>query len=372
MESFKMNKSEKDRNWLNMEKARLIKSIFYQHRLAVISLIIILMFSNTNAQITAFLSSPFEGEYSLLATFDHEYPIYSNSQGTILTYWGERIILAYDGHKGYDWALPKGSPVYAAADGIVTFAGQTEASICPSQNRRIAGGVLIEIEHTIGNSEFLTSYLHLERVLVNQGAGVSAGQIIAYSGQTGTCVGPHLHFELDKLVKGRWISVDPYGWQASFSDPWQLHPEGTASSYLWKQGRAPELFRESEYNINQNNIPVVVKKIRSIGVFDNLYPNNEFFEIEIPSRYRRNYVNLTGYSISNNFGEVFSFADGIRLEPNQTIRIYSGYGQNTTNTLYWQSPKELWGNSGFCLTIRDNYQHIIGTYRHKMPKSACR
>lgn len=337
-------------------------------RSLVITLLII-----SFAQSQQFLASPFIGDYSLLATFDHEYPIYNpNSQATILTYWGEQIKLAYDGHKGYDWALPKGTAVYAAADGIVTFAGRTRTSICPSENRRIAGGVLIEIEHSINNTEYLTSYLHLERVLVNEGTRVSSGQIIGYSGQTGTCVSPHLHFELDRLVAGHWISVDPYGWQASFNDPWQLHPDGTASSYMWKPEQAPELFRESNYHINQYNIPVVVKTIRSIGVLDSFYPNNEFFEIEIPSKYRRNYVDLTGYSISNNWSEVFKFNDGARVISGQIIRIYSGYGQNTTNTLYWQSPKELWGNNGFCLTIRDNYHHIIGTYRHKMPKSACR
>ncbi len=335
-------------------------------------ILILILSSSGFAQIYPFLASPFKGDYSLLATFDHEYPIYNpDSQGTILTYWGEQIMLAYDGHKGYDWALPTGTAIYAAATGIVTFAGSTEATICPSENRRIAGGVLIEIEHNINNTEYLTSYLHLERVLVTEGARVSKGQIIGYSGQTGTCVGPHLHFETDKLVSGRWIAVDPYGWQASFNDPWQLHPEGTASSNLWQQDQAPKLYRESNYHINQYNIPIVVKKIRSIGVFDNLYPNNEFFEIEIPSKYRRSFVDLTGYSISNNFGALFSFKDEARLEPNQTLRIYSGYGNNNGNTLYWNSPKELWGNSGFCLTIRDNFQQVIGTYRHKMPKTAC-
>jgi len=332
----------------------------------------IVISANALAQVYPFLASPFKGEYSLLATFDHEYPIYSGGRGSILTYWGEQIRLAYDGHKGYDWALPKGTAVYAAADGIVTFAGQSKPGICPSENRRIAGGIALQIKHSITNTNFMTTYLHLERVLVNTGSKVRKGQLIAYSGQTGTCVGPHLHFELDKQVAGHWLSVDPYGWQADFNDPWQLHPEGTASSYLWLSKQAPKLFRESNYHIDQYNIPIVVTKIRSIGVLDNYYPNNEFFEIEIPSKYRKSYVDLSGYSISNDRGEVFKFTDGYRLEQNQNIRIYSGYGQNTANELYWQSSHELWGNSGFCLTIRDNFHQVIGTYRHKMPKSACR
>lgn len=338
-------------------------------RIGIFLLFSTLAFSQTNT----FLTKPFVGEYSLLAIFDHEYPIYNAAnKGDILSFWGEHIKLAYDGHKGYDWDMPIGTAIYAAADGLVIFAGAKPATICPSENRRIRGGNQIEIEHNIGTDTYISSYLHLDRVLVTQGSTVSTGQLIGYSGQSGTCVGPHLHFELDKVLLGNRIALDPYGWQASFKDPWQAHPKGTASSYLWKPGQAPELFRESNYHVNQSNIPIVVVKIRSIGVFDDLYPNNEFVDIAIPTKYNKPFVDLSGYSISNNYGRVFKFDDGFGLEPNHSLRIYSGRGNNTPDTLFWNSKHEIWGNSGFCLTIRDNYQHIIGTYRHKMPKAYCR
>ncbi len=86
-------------------------------------------------------------------------------------------------HKGIDIAGPIGTPIMAAATGIVTFAGWNSGGY----------GNLVEIEHPDGS---LTRYAHNHRILVSAGQEVIQGQLIAEMGSTGNSTGPHLHFEL--------------------------------------------------------------------------------------------------------------------------------------------------------------------------------
>lgn len=89
-------------------------------------------------------------------------------------------------HKGMDLAAPKGKPIVAAADGVVTRA-------------RYSGGYgnCIKIKHKNG---FETTYAHLSRYApqLKAGAKVKKGQSIGFVGSTGRSTGPHLHFELTK------------------------------------------------------------------------------------------------------------------------------------------------------------------------------
>ena len=96
-------------------------------------------------------------------------------------------------HLGIDYAASTGSPVWAAADGIVTFAG-----------RRGANGNLVSLRHEGG---FETHYAHLWKI----GAGLKVGaklkqrQVLGFVGSTGRSTGPHLHFAIKRY--GRF--VDP-------------------------------------------------------------------------------------------------------------------------------------------------------------------
>jgi murein DD-endopeptidase MepM/ murein hydrolase activator NlpD len=85
-------------------------------------------------------------------------------------------------HEGIDFVAETGTPVVAAAAGIVI-----------TSERHPQYGNLVEIDH--GN-ELITRYAHASRVLVNQGALVKRGQKIAEVGTTGRSTGPHLHFEV--------------------------------------------------------------------------------------------------------------------------------------------------------------------------------
>jgi len=87
-------------------------------------------------------------------------------------------------HRGVDFAAPRGTPVMAAGDGVVEFAG-----------RNGAYGRYLRIRH---NSSYKTAYAHLKsfRRGVRNGARVKQGQIVAYVGTTGRSTGPHLHYEV--------------------------------------------------------------------------------------------------------------------------------------------------------------------------------
>lgn len=86
-------------------------------------------------------------------------------------------------HKGVDYAAPIGTPVRAAGDGTVRFAG-------------VLGGYgnLVEIEHT---NSITTVYGHLSHFAhgIRRGTRVTQGTVIAYVGMTGLATGPHLHYE---------------------------------------------------------------------------------------------------------------------------------------------------------------------------------
>jgi murein DD-endopeptidase MepM/ murein hydrolase activator NlpD len=94
-------------------------------------------------------------------------------------------------HHGIDYGSPKGTPVYAVAEGVVTISGYDNLS-----------GNKISIRHRDGSSSW---YLHLHTRAVAKGAHVNTRQVIGRVGNTGRSTGPHLHFGF-KDEKGRWMN----------------------------------------------------------------------------------------------------------------------------------------------------------------------
>ncbi|HXU65529.1 MAG TPA: M23 family metallopeptidase [Polyangia bacterium] len=86
-------------------------------------------------------------------------------------------------HEGIDLPAPIGTPVFAAADGQVVYAGHSVRGY----------GNLVVIKHA---GDLLTVYAHNSVLLVSQGQPVRAGDRIARVGQSGHATGPHLHFEV--------------------------------------------------------------------------------------------------------------------------------------------------------------------------------
>jgi murein DD-endopeptidase MepM/ murein hydrolase activator NlpD len=94
-------------------------------------------------------------------------------------------------HTGLDFPSSVGTPIMAAAGGVVISAGPHPQY-----------GQMVEVDH--GNG-LVTRYAHTSRMLVKQGDLVKRGQLIANVGSTGRSTGPHLHFEV--LVEG--VQQDP-------------------------------------------------------------------------------------------------------------------------------------------------------------------
>lgn len=85
-------------------------------------------------------------------------------------------------HNGVDFAVSRGTPVLSVGNGEVVIAKYSGSA-----------GNYIAIRH---GRQYMTTYMHLDKILVKQGQQVKQGDKIGLSGNTGRSTGPHLHFEL--------------------------------------------------------------------------------------------------------------------------------------------------------------------------------
>jgi murein DD-endopeptidase MepM/ murein hydrolase activator NlpD len=85
-------------------------------------------------------------------------------------------------HEGIDIAVPAGTPIYAAASGVVTYATWMSGY-----------GNMVLVAH---GGNLSTGYAHQSQIAVVNGQFVAQGQLIGYVGCTGHCFGDHLHFEV--------------------------------------------------------------------------------------------------------------------------------------------------------------------------------
>jgi len=97
-------------------------------------------------------------------------------------------------HAGIDLAGPIGTPIYATADGIVSYSGWMHGY-----------GNLVEIAH---GKAIETRYGHLSKILVKANTRVKRGQLIALMGSTGRSTGSHLHYEV--RLDGHAVNPAPY------------------------------------------------------------------------------------------------------------------------------------------------------------------
>ena len=99
------------------------------------------------------------------------------------------VLKRYRPHLGVDYVAPSGTPIHAAGDGKVIFAG-----------RKGGNGNFVKIRH---NQIYMTGYLHLSRIArgIRSGKRVKQGQVIGYVGKTGLATGPHLCYRFYKYGK---------------------------------------------------------------------------------------------------------------------------------------------------------------------------
>ena len=111
--------------------------------------------------------------------------------GVITSVFGEK---SRGGHRGVDIAVPSGTPIGSACDGVVSFVGYDDIY-----------GNMVKIKHD-DNTE--TLYAHASYILTELGKEVKKGETIAKVGSTGRSTGPHLHLEL--IYKGNPINPVDY------------------------------------------------------------------------------------------------------------------------------------------------------------------
>lgn len=114
--------------------------------------------------------------------------------GTITSRYGSRESIRSHSHAGLDIASRYGSPIYAAADGTVKFAGSYGGY-----------GNLVIVSHGNGVE---TYYGHCSSICAAVGAKVNAGDLIAKVGSTGNSTGNHLHFEI--RINGTTVNPQKY------------------------------------------------------------------------------------------------------------------------------------------------------------------
>ncbi|MDX2092911.1 MAG: M23 family metallopeptidase [Kofleriaceae bacterium] len=129
-------------------------------------------------------------------------------------------------HSGADVRAKRGTPVAAAGDGVVVFAG-----------RQGGYGNVVYVDHGGG---VITRYGHLNRILVKKDTSLVAGQTLGQVGSTGRATGPHLHFEV--RLDGR--AVDP----ATAMTVGELQRESPEMGHLAAFSLTPEMqaLEESE------------------------------------------------------------------------------------------------------------------------------
>lgn len=102
------------------------------------------------------------------------------TKGTLTSSFGKRNGRK---HEGIDIAAPKGTPIFAAADGEVVFSGWGPTGY----------GKMVIIKH---QHHLTTVYAHNSKIFVKKGVRVKQEQKISLMGSTGRSTGPHLHFEV--------------------------------------------------------------------------------------------------------------------------------------------------------------------------------
>jgi murein DD-endopeptidase MepM/ murein hydrolase activator NlpD len=145
----------------------------------------------------------------------------------------------YDQHSGLDFGMPTLTTVAAARSGTVVDLEEAWGT-----NDHSGGGNFVRLRHADGRE---TVYYHLAQngALVGMHQAVLAGQAIGRSGCSGNCTGPHLHFQLLRLVGGSWQSLDPM-----FSRLWTTWP-----------GRVPFL---AAYRAESNAGTVAIKRLTTV------------------------------------------------------------------------------------------------------------
>lgn len=134
------------------------------------------------AEWPGFLERPFAVDFR--RTIDPTYPYANTKDGTL------------EAHHGVEFPNGYGTPVQAAADGEVVFAGDDELTVLGPYTHFYGNVVMLRHPGVFFGEDLFTVYAHLSVMVVDEGDLVSVGERIGEVGASGAADGPHLHFEV--------------------------------------------------------------------------------------------------------------------------------------------------------------------------------
>ena len=224
-------------------------------------------------------------------------------------------------HLGNDYGWGSGYQIYAAASGVVQFVRWSAST--RTNNRSGGYGNYIIINHGGG---YQTLYAHLPNSapMVRVGQSVSAGDLIAYMGNTGNAAGAHLHFEL--RINGAITDPNPYiGGISSV---------GNTSSLPLPPQEEDDMFTDADRALlgqaaQANNLPVLVRTPQSVKVWlSNLVTRRLIDDLEQLGAVQRS---LAGRGLDSgvNFVEALDVFGVPVLTASQTASLTTGQVNGT-------------------------------------------
>lgn len=115
-------------------------------------------------------------------------------------------------HRGVEFVNPMGTPVLAAADGTVEYAGADDQEVYGARPSYYGLLVIIRLDRTLEGHAVYTLYGHLSDVGVQTGDRVEVGDIVGHVGMSGVATGPHLHMEVRVGNNDFASTVNPELW----------------------------------------------------------------------------------------------------------------------------------------------------------------
>lgn len=136
-----------------------------------------------------------------------------------------------DVHHGVEFNNPRGTPVLAAADGIVVVAGNDKTEMYGDDWGFYGNLVIIEHQFPQLDEPIYTLYGHLDEILIETGNQIKVGDVVGKVGSTGYAIGSHLHFEVRQGGMQYKNSVNPELWLNLAEGMGAIAASGIADSY---------------------------------------------------------------------------------------------------------------------------------------------
>ncbi|MEQ1565748.1 MAG: peptidoglycan DD-metalloendopeptidase family protein [Myxococcota bacterium] len=298
------------------------------------------------------LSAPFTGTRIAAGLFDHD-ATRAEQQLIFDGTW----VYGKSGHVAYDWGMPEGTPILAAADGLVIKAVDQGQIRCGKELGMVDHSLVVRLfhENAPDGNDYQTFYLHLSRIDVKEGQRVTAGTVIGLSGNTGCSHGPHLHFGVSRVldtVKYEGFSVDPYGWSGASPDP--RGAQGFPSVWLWKEGREPPLQR---WLGAKNSLGPV--RLLSVVATDALEPlDGEYVEFGLTDGAPA--TSLRGWKLRAGTGVEIPLPNR-RIEPGETLRVWTHRTPDRLDEDTFGRAEPLWDDTGECVQLLDPTGAVTAT-----------